>query len=180
MLDVCKLKKYLSVAREDVKDVLVGEAITQDELEMASVAVPADERPLLLIKTWGVVGESVTGFAKRFSLGGVGKMLGKAMEKTRMGTLLITDKKVYWERLREDTAASGITGIVGKINGNISHADIKQMSIGDHDHCLGSAYMGHQLVVNGAVIGLLRMGAGIEYNEEMIGFLNNLFAACID
>ena len=97
-----------------------------------------------------------------------------------MGTFVVTDKCVHWARLRPDSAVAGITGIVGKINGSCSLDDLSQAMIGEHDHCVGSAYMGHQLLINGKMIGLLRMGAGIECDEKAIEYLNAFFTACIN
>ena len=37
-----------------------------------------------------------------------------------------------------------------------------------------------QLLINGKMIGLLRMGAGIECDEKAIEYLNAFFTACIN
>lgn len=171
---------YLAKNASTTESVVVADKITPEVMEFADVDIPVDEKPPLVVKTWGKIGETASGFAKKISFGGLGKMLGKTLEKTRMGTMVITDKRVYWARLRPDTAAAGITGIVGKINGSCAFDDLAQVAIGEHDHCLGNAYMGHQLVINNQVVGLLRMGFGIEFDERAIDYLNKMFDACVN
>ena len=175
-----QIEDWIASHESGTKSVLTGNAITDADIAMADVAIGKDEKILLLVKTWGVVGEKSAELAKKVTFGGLGKMLGKAMQATRMGTFVITNKCVYWERLRPDSAVAGITGIVGKINGSCSLEDLSQAMIGEHDHCVGSAYMGHQLLINGKMVGLLRMGAGIEYDEKTIEYLNALFTTCIN
>ena len=180
MIKAKKIEEWLASHESGTKSVLTGNAITEADIAMADVAIGKDEKILLLVKTWGVVGEKSAELAKKVTFGGLGKMLGKAMQATRMGTFVVTDKCVHWARLRPDSAVAGITGIVGKINGSCSLDDLSQAMIGEHDHCVGSAYMGHQLLINGKMIGLLRMGAGIECDEKAIEYLNAFFTACIN
>ena len=180
MSKAAKVKGYISSNESGTNSVLTGEAITGSELEMADVAIPDDEEVLLVVKSWGAIGEKAAELTKKVSFGKIGSMLGKALQNTRMGTFVVTDKKVYWARLRPDTAAAGLTGIVGKITGNCALAELTQAAIGEHDHCFGSAYMGHQLLINGKVVGLLRMGGGLEYDERAIEYLNALFNSCIN
>ena len=51
------------------------------------------------------------------------------------------------------------------------------MSIGKTDHCYGSSYEGHQLLINGKVVGLIRMGGGMGADEDMITELPQIFKA---
>lgn len=54
---------------------------------------------------------------------------------------------------------------------------IDNMSIGQSDHCFGTAYAGHQLIVNDSVLGLLRMGMSITWDDKMINELNFIWKA---
>lgn len=86
--------------------------------------------------------------------------------------LLITDKNIYY-RLLKDAFFSSVIAIPNK--GRIAMGKVFSMQIGNHDACLGTTYIGHQLLVNGKVLGLLRMGGGIEFNDKLIDILRELF-----
>ncbi len=104
------------------------------------------------------------------------KILFMVNKKTGFGfsCLLVTDKFVYYKCLK-DAFLSSLIPIVEK--GIIPLSKIESMSIGEHDHCYGTAYIGHQLVINGQVKGLLRMGGGVFYDEDLIDNLTQLFNA---
>ena len=86
--------------------------------------------------------------------------------------ILITDKNIYY-RLLKDAFWSSVIAIPNK--GRIAMGQVFSMQIGNHDGCLGTAYIGHQLLVNGKVLGLLRMGGAIEFDEKLIDILRGLF-----
>lgn len=86
--------------------------------------------------------------------------------------ILITDKNIYY-RLLKDAFWSSVIAIPNK--GRIAMGQVFSMQIGNHDGCLGTAYIGHQLLVNGKVLGLLRMGGAIEFDDKLIDILRGLF-----
>ncbi len=88
--------------------------------------------------------------------------------------LLITDKKVYYKCVKD----SFICGLIAlSSTGEINLDNVSSIRIADHDHCFGTAYIGHQLVINGNVVGLLRMGGSMEFDEKAIGELNQIFSS---
>lgn len=97
--------------------------------------------------------------------------------KTR---ILITDKRIYFKAL-PDTFWVGLTcNFAKKIEGNCEIYGLNYLEIAEHDHCFGTAYVGHQLKINDEVVGLIRMGTGVEYDEEAIKYLNGLFNELAD
>lgn len=114
----------------------------------------SDEEPLL------VVNKNIPG-----TVGGYG-----------WSGLLITDKKIYYKCIK-DSFWSGLVALSEK--GELSIEQVQSISIGNHDHCFGTAYVGHQLLVNGRNLGLLRMGGGMEWDEKAIEELNAIFSRTI-
>lgn len=97
--------------------------------------------------------------------------------KTR---ILITDKRIYFKAL-PDTFLIGLTcNFAKKIEGNFEIHGLNYLEIAKHDHAFGTAYVGHQLKINNEVVGLVRMGTELEYDEEAIKFLNGLFNTLAD
>ena len=88
--------------------------------------------------------------------------------------LMITDKTLYY-KCTKDSFLSGLVALSSK--GIIPLEQVHTIAIGHHDTCFGTAYVGHQLVINNEVMGLLRMGGGIEYDEKAISQLTHIFKA---
>lgn len=88
--------------------------------------------------------------------------------------LIITNKKLHYKCIK-DTVISGLIALSNK--GSIPIDNIHSIAIGEHDCCFGTAYMGHQLIINGKVIGLLRMGGSTLFDEETINDLSHIFNA---
>ena len=88
--------------------------------------------------------------------------------------IVITEKAVYC-RLQADTFFSTLT--LNRSKKAIPLAEVKSMSIGRTDRCYGTSYEGHQLLVNGKVVGLIRMGAGMGADDDMIAELTQIFKA---
>ncbi len=86
--------------------------------------------------------------------------------------ICITDKAVYC-RLQADTYLSTLT--FNRSKKIIPLTEIKSMSIGKTDHCLGTNYEGHQLLINNKVVGLIRMGGGMGADDDMISELTQIF-----
>ncbi|KXB36633.1 hypothetical protein HMPREF1869_00655 [Bacteroidales bacterium KA00251] len=86
--------------------------------------------------------------------------------------LLNTNKNIYY-RLLKNAFFSSLIAIAKK--GCIPMEQVVSLQIGNHDACFGTAYVGHQFLVNGKVLGLLRMGGGIEFDEKLMDILRKLF-----
>lgn len=88
--------------------------------------------------------------------------------------LMITDKTLYY-KCTKDSFLSGLVALSSK--GIIPLEQVHTIAIGHHDTCFGTAYVGHQLVINNEVMGLLRMGEGIEFDDKAISQLTHIFKA---
>lgn len=88
----------------------------------------------------------------------------------------VTDKKIYYKCIKY-SFWSGLVALSDK--GEFSLDQVHSVSIGDCDHCFGTAYIGHQLLVNGQNLGILRMGGGMEWDEKAIEELNIIFSRTI-
>lgn len=88
--------------------------------------------------------------------------------------IVITDKKLYYKVL-EDSFLTGLFAQSSK--GEILLDDINHITLGGLGKCFGTAYVGHKLIINGDVVGLLRMGGSIEWNSVMIEHLSTIFEA---
>lgn len=86
--------------------------------------------------------------------------------------ILLTDKNLYY-RLLKDAFYSSVIAIPNK--GSIAMGQLFSLQVGNHDGCLGTAYIGHQLLANGKVLGLLRMGGDIVFDDKLIDLLRKLF-----
>jgi len=89
--------------------------------------------------------------------------------------LLITEKKIYFKAVPDTFWTSLFLYFMKPIQGFCEIQGLESLEIAEHDTCYGNAYIGHQLKINNQVIGLVRMGAGMYYDEEAICYLNGLF-----
>lgn len=69
---------------------------------------------------------------------------------------------------------------VKKVEGCCELQGLQHLEIAEQDNCIGTAYIGHQLKINDTIVGLVRMGTGVEYDENIVNYLNNLFNALVD
>ncbi len=88
--------------------------------------------------------------------------------------LMITNKTLYY-KCTKDSFLSGLVALSSK--GIIPLEQVHTIAIGHHDTCFGTAYVGHQLVINNEIMGLLRMGGGIEFDDKAISQLTHIFKA---
>ncbi len=147
------LNQYKAEGAPKIKSLFVLDEITPEVLERHKkyyVSLSADEKPLL------VVNHKVVG-----SIGGYG-----------WTGLIITDKNIYFKCVK-DAFLSGI--YAAGLKGVMPFDSIKTIAIGEHDHCYGTAYVGHQLVINKEVKGLLRMGGAIMFDDDLIEALGKIF-----
>ncbi len=149
------IKDYERHALPISKNVFTGNNITAELIEKHCNRYGItcqEEQPLL------IVNDSIVG-----SFGGYG-----------WTGLMITDKTLYY-KCTKDSFLSGLVALSSK--GIIPLEQVHTIAIGHHDTCFGTAYVGHQLVINNEVMGLLRMGGGIEYDDKAISQLTHIFKA---
>lgn len=147
------IKDYERHALPISKNVFTGDNITAELIEKHCSRYGINcqgEQPIL------IVNDSIVG-----SFGGYG-----------WTGLMITDKTLYY-KCTKDSFLSGLVALSSK--GIIPLEQVHTIAIGHHDTCFGTAYVGHQLVINNEVMGLLRMGGSIEYDEKAISQLTHIF-----
>ena len=170
-----RVRDFIQKVYNNTSCVVTGENLTPEFLDAGGLELQPGETPLLALKTWMNVTDKIESFAKT-KFGGIGGV-ASFLKKSKMGTMMITDRRMVWVRLRSDTFGASLA-LAGTINGEIALEAIQSANIGDHDHCYGTAYVGHQLVGNGNVVGLLRMGAGFVFDEESVAYWSKLFETC--
>lgn len=144
------IENYISKNILNSDCINVGVNLTDEKISESKISYNHEEKPLLLLYKKSLL----------YDL------------KTR---ILITDKKIYYKAL-PDSFWTGITcNFCKKIEGSFELQNVNQLSIADHDHCIGTAYVGHQLKINNTVVGLIRMGTSVLYDENVINYLNGLF-----
>ena len=149
------IKDYECHALPISKNVFTGDNITAELIEKHCNRYGINcqgEQPIL------IVNDSIVG-----SFGGYG-----------WTGLMITDKTLYY-KCTKDSFLSGLVALSSK--GIIPLEQVHTIAIGHHDTCFGTAYVGHQLVINNEVMGLLRMGEGIEFDDKAISQLTHIFKA---
>lgn len=149
------IKDYERHALPISKNVFTGDNITAELIEKHCNRYGINcqgEQPIL------IVNDSIVGSFGGYSWTG----------------LMITDKTLYY-KCTKDSFLSGLVALSSK--GIIPLEQVHTISIGHHDTCFGTAYVGHQLVINNEVMGLLRMGGSIEYDEKAISQLTHIFKA---
>ena len=147
------IKKYINENPVVSEYMVVYPNIKEDYLDLHKYTFDSDETPLILVN------KSLSLFCRGLGFSGI----------------VITNKKIHYTCLK-DSFFTGLLGkLLGEIKGSFSIETAKSIQIGEHDTCLGMAYIGHKLIINGYCIGLVRMGMGMEYDENMITYLNSLF-----
>ena len=149
------IKDYERHALPISKNVFTGNNITAELIEKHCNRYGItcqEEQPIL------IVNDSIVG-----SFGGYG-----------WTGLMITDKTLYY-KCTKDSFLSGLVALSSK--GIIPLEQVHTIAIGHHDTCFGTAYVGHQLVINNEIMGLLRMGGGIEFDDKAISQLTHIFKA---
>jgi hypothetical protein len=133
------------------KDIVAGNQITEEVLNKLTYAVlQPDEIPLIVIN----------GNKTLYNMGKTG--------------LIITNKRIYYKVIERSFFASITQTFTKPIIGVFDFDKIIHFQIGEHDACLGTAYVGHDLEINQKTIGLIRMGGGIFYNGKLLKFVNGL------
>lgn len=149
------IENYINSNILDTDCITVSPNLTDEKIKESGLVYDNEEKPLLLLYKKSLF----------YDL------------KTR---ILITDRKIYYKAL-PDSFWTGITAnFVKKIEGSFELQNVNQLSIAEHDHCIGTAYVGHQLMINNTVVGLIRMGTGVEFDEKAITYLNRLFEQIVN
>lgn len=153
------LLEIITLARSEMeknaKELFFGDEIPEKVLNAHKkhyAKIPSSERVLLIVNK-----------KPALSFGGYG-----------WTGLIITDSNIYYKTINDSFFSSIVA--LGKV-GKIALNDIKCIEVGDHDRCYGTAYIGHQLRINNQVVGLLRMGNAIEFNDNIITFLTRVFSS---
>lgn len=142
-----------SYSGKESKNIWYGDEIPSEYIEKHKkvyLNMSSDEKPLVLLNKGAMIGNVFTG-------------------------LVITNSCIHFCTLKK----SFFTGILpwffkgekGKENIN----GLKSLEIAEHDTCFGYAYVGHELRINGEILGYVRMGTGILLDDKAIKFLNTLF-----
>jgi hypothetical protein len=85
---------------------------------------------------------------------------------------VITSKRIQFSVLKR----SFFTGLY-PFRVKLTTADLNKVNsfqIGEHDSCYGTAYVGHNLMINDQTLGLVRMGFSITYDEKALEYINGL------
>ena len=130
-------------------------------------------------KTLGVLGGITPKVLSRHEKAYAAKVPGKPLMALNRGRpigfytftgLLLTDEALAFKTVR-DFAFSSIWWFKGRKE-VMPLREVRSFQIGRHDRCLGTNYIGHQLLVNGEVMGLVRMGGGITFDEKPLRAIN--------
>jgi hypothetical protein len=133
------------------KNVMVLDGIPKDALDHAiSKYCPNysyDETPLVLVNNKRIINFGFTG-------------------------ILLTDRHIYISKLKNSFFTSLLPIATSR---RFRLNEVKSLQVGKHDHCYGTAYIGHQLLLNNQDIGLVRMGTGTFRDDECLEYLAALF-----
>jgi len=89
--------------------------------------------------------------------------------------LTITNKKIHYCTLKKSIFTSIFQWWLKGAKGSKVIADLESIEIAKHDTCLGTSYIGHELRIDDEILGYVRMGNGILYDQHAREFLNGLF-----
>ncbi len=153
------------------KNILTGSEITPQLLSRHTarygMSLAPNEQPILVVnhlQCFGVIEllEKIPYLGKFIEL----------MNWQKTG-IVLTDTNVYFGTLKLSpfTSLTMLKGPSGcrKLN------DIKSIGIGDHDACVGTAYVGHIFQINDEALGYIRMGGKIEFDGDELELLNAFF-----
>ena len=85
---------------------------------------------------------------------------------------VLTNKQIHFALLKR----SFFTGLYPfrEKPRSLNLESVDSFQIGEHDSCMGSAYVGHDLRINNQTLGLVRLGFSIEYDENALEYINGL------
>jgi len=85
---------------------------------------------------------------------------------------VLTNKKIHFSLTKRFFFASFLP--LSEKPQQLILESIDSFQIGEHDACFGSAYVGHDLVINEKPLGLVRLGFGLMYDEKALVYINEL------
>ena len=89
--------------------------------------------------------------------------------------LAITNKRIHYFTLKKSIFASVVPWWLKGPKGSKIITDLESIEIAELDSCLGTSYVGHELRINDEILGYVRMGRGVMYDQNAKEFLNGLF-----
>ena len=89
--------------------------------------------------------------------------------------LTITNQRIHYCTLKKSIFTSVLQWWLKGPKGSKVVADLESIEIAKLDTCLGTSYVGHELRINDEILGYVRMGNGILYDQDAREFLNGLF-----
>ncbi len=85
---------------------------------------------------------------------------------------VITNQRIFVSPIKRHFFASIIP--LRATKQSVEFKNRQAFQIGEHDSCFGNAYVGHDLIINGKAVGLVRMGKGLLLDEKAIKYINGL------
>lgn len=138
---------------EKSKNIWCLDEISPEQIEKhkkAYLNLSDGEKPLILLNKGTLIGSVFTG-------------------------LMITNTCIHFCTLKKSFFASLIPWLLKGAKGKAKISGLGSLEIAEHDTCFGTAYVGHELRIDDEILGYIRMGTGMTFDEEAISFLNGLF-----
>jgi len=85
---------------------------------------------------------------------------------------VITNKKIHFSLTKRFFFASIFP--IGEKPRSLKLESIDSFQIGEHDSCMGTTYVGHDLLVNKQALGLVRLGFKLTYDDKALKYINDL------
>ena len=172
-----RIREYIQKTENNTGVIVTGDNLTPEFLATAGLEPVPGETPLLALKISGAsasnkLADKVASFAQGSKFEGfLGKAASSLKESMKVGTMMLTDRRVVWAHLKKD----GIFPIspLG-ISGEMALEAVHDISIEKKS----SLVVERNLIVNGKSLGLLRFASGLVADAKTIDYLDNLFAAC--
>ncbi len=86
--------------------------------------------------------------------------------------VVITNQRIFVSPIKRHFFASLIP--VRAEKKSVVFENLQSFQVGEHDSCFGDAYVGHDFIINGKAVGLVRMGKGLLLDEKAIEYINGL------
>lgn len=85
---------------------------------------------------------------------------------------VLTNKKLHFATMKRSFFSSLVP--IKERPRSFLLENIDSFQIGEHDSCLGTAYIGHDLMVNSIKQGLIRLGMTMFYDRNALNYINGL------
>jgi hypothetical protein len=137
---------------EKSQNISVLQEITEKQIDFhvkkLHLVLDTDEKPLLILNTKkGVRLYAFTGF-------------------------VLTNKKIHFLLTKRSYFASIVP--LSEKPRQVKLEAVDSFQIGEHDSCFGTTYVGHDLRINNQILGLVRLGFSMEYDEKALKYINEL------